>query len=246
MRNKRKKRISIFIILLSFTVLLPFLETAADEISDTRTVTLTVICEDIMEGPARFVLTGDDGVYEFYVSEGDGYRITERIPFGNYSAEASFPEMEEDSYEIFVDGTKEADTNGTYHFYALAGSWLYTVQNAGLVGKDAIDENGDPRHYGIIDSNDALSYMQEAEDTSDTESYIAYQEEEGPEELEDQSSAGETAGEVILEPQAEPVHESEGEKKEKVPALLSVIFGAMFIIIIAGGIVYKKGLGKSK
>ena len=241
MRNKRKKRISIFIILLSFTVLLPFLETAADEISDTRTVTLTVICEDIMEGPARFVLTGDDGVYEFYVSEGDGYRITERIPFGNYSAEASFPEMEEDSYEIFVDGTKEADTNGTYHFYALAGSWLYTVQNAGLVGKDAIDENGDPRHYGIIDSNDALAYMQEAEDTSDTESYMEYQEEEGPAEVEGQSS--DTTGEEILEP--EPVHETEGKKKEKVPVLLPIILGAVFIIIIAGGIVYKKRLRKS-
>lgn len=244
MRDKRKKRISFFIILLFFTVLLPFLETAADEISDTRTVTLTVICEDIMEGPARFVLTGDDGVYEFYVSKDDGYRITERIPFGNYSAEASFPEMEEDSYEIFVDGTKEADTNGTYHFYALAGSWLYTVQNAGLVGKDAIDENGDPRHYGIIDSNDALAYMQEAEDTSDTESYIAYQEEEGPEELEDQSSAGKTAGEEILEP--EPVHETEGKKKEKVPVLLPIILGVVFIIIIAGGIVYKKRFRKSK
>lgn len=243
MRDKRKKRISIFIILLSFTVLLPFLETAADEISDTRTVTLTVICEDIMEGPARFVLTGDDGVYEFYVSEDDGYRITERIPFGNYSAEASFPEMEEDSYEIFVDGTKEADTNGTYHFYALAGSWLYTVQNAGLVGKDAIDENGDPRHYGIIDSNDALAYMQEAEDTSDTESYMEYQEEEGPTEVEGQSS--DTTGEEILEPQAEPVHETEGKKKEKVPVLLPIILGAVFIIIIAGGIVYKKRFRKS-
>lgn len=136
--------------------------------------TLTLICEEGYE-PVEFTLTDDDGgTYTYTVSAEDGYRKTVSIPEGTYTASARIPGMEEGSYEVFLDDAPQAtDEKGTYHFTALAGSWLYTVQNAGLLGKSMLDKNGDPLRFGIVNGDEALMLITEAEDADPAESYVA-------------------------------------------------------------------------
>lgn len=239
MREIIRKVIGIAAAVIIMTVIMPFVAKAGEAEEDRHKATFTVVCEEGLEGPAEFVLTGDDGsTYTFHVSENDGYRRTEEIPYGNYTVTASYPDMDDDAYEIFADGTAEPDDKGDYHFYAIAGSWLYTVQNAGLVGKDAKDENGDPAHYGVIGNDEALAYMQAAEDTSRAESYVANREgEDAPAEFEEQPPAAASTSEspmatqTVPEPSEDPGKGPEGKMPRLIPALAGII--SAFIVAIA-------------
>ena len=147
------------------------------------TAVLSVICEEGFDQQIEVDLRNTESgeVYIFYVSDIDDYQITVEIPDGTYEASGRIPQDEEGKYELFVDGVeKEKGEDGKYHFAGLAGSWLYTVENAELLSRPMLDENGDPKLIGHVSNELALESLREAEASDPSETYIAQaQEDEG-------------------------------------------------------------------
>ena len=139
----------------------------------------SVICEEGYEKDVEFLLTDEETGETFAatVGAGDGYRKTVKIPPGTYTASAHVPDPDKD-YEVFVDDRpKEAAGGEICCFSAVAGSWLYTVENASLAG--ITDESGGPAYYGVVKSEDAESYLIASEDAQQDPK----EEEGGPEEI---------------------------------------------------------------
>lgn len=142
----------------------------------------SVICEEGYEKDVEILLTDEETgeTVATTVGAGDGYRKTVKIPPGTYTASAHVPDPDKD-YEVFVDDRpKEAAGGGTCYFSAVTGSWLYTVEYAGLA--QITDESGGPVCYGVVTSEDAESYLMAAENAGPGPD----EETDGPQEIEDE------------------------------------------------------------
>ena len=141
----------------------------------------SVICEDGYDEDVEFTVTEEQTgkTTTVLVGKGDGYRKS--VPFspGTYTVAACVPDRKKE-HEIFVDGRPQsADNGGICHFCALVGSWLYTVENAGLT--EIRDESGGPVCYGVISSEDASSILMVADSAG---SDAGSGQEDGPQEIE--------------------------------------------------------------
>ena len=150
----------------------------------------SVICEEGYEKDVEFLLTAEETGETFAaaVGAGDGYRKTVKVPPGTYTASAHVPDPDKD-YEVFVDDRpKEAAGGGTSYFSAVTGSWLYTVEYAGLA--QITDESGGPVCYGIVTSEDAESYLMAAENAGPGPD----EETDGPQEIEEEKQETDMPG----------------------------------------------------
>lgn len=205
----------------------------------------SVICEDGYGNDVEFTLTEEETGKEVtvLVGKGDGYRRTVSVPPGTYTASALVPDMGKE-YEILLDERpQEAEDGGTCNFCALVGSWLYTVENAGLAG--IRDDSGAPAYYGVIRSEDAVSYMMAAEGGEPGTAG----KEEGPQEIEEKPGEAGTGGgygpegaeeTTVLQEPAE-----EQEEKTGSPGISGSLVTVLGIIaVISAGAVFIRHRGR--
>ena len=86
------------------------------------------------------------------------------------------------------DRPKEAAGGGTCYFGAVTGSWLYTVEYAGLA--EITDESGGPVCYGVVTIEDAESYLMAAENAGPGPD----EETDGPQEIEEEKQETDMPG----------------------------------------------------
>lgn len=172
-------RAAISAVLIAAAVSIPSAGLCARANSPGCEAVFSVICEEGYEKDVEFLLTDEETGETVTASVGaaDGYRKNVTIPPGTYTASAFVQDPDKD-YEVFVDDRpKEAAGGGICCFSAVAGSWLYTVENAGLAG--ITDESGGPAYYGVVKSEDAESYLIASDDAQQDPK----EEEGGPEEI---------------------------------------------------------------
>ena len=157
----------------------------------------SVICEDGYDEDVEFTVTEEQTgkTTTVLVGKGDGYRRSVTIPPGMYTVAACVPDQGKD-HEIFVDERpQKADDGGICHFCALVGSWLYTVENAGLT--EIRDESGGPVYYGVISSEDASSILMAADSAG---SDAGSGQEDGPQEIEaEKQDSGQSTDDTAAE-----------------------------------------------
>lgn len=199
----------------------------------------SVICEDGYDEDVEFTVTEEQTgkTTTVLVGKGDGYRKS--VPFspGTYTVAACVPDRKKE-HEIFVDGRPQStDNGGICHFCALVGSWLYTVENAGLT--EIRDESGGPVYYGVVSSEDASSILMAADSTG---SDAGSGQEDGPQEIEaEKQDSGNSTDDTAAEAgrtEATPggyVKEDEDTGKTRAGRGIPVMLGLLTVI---GGTVY--------
>lgn len=200
----------------------------------------SVICEEGYEKDVEFLLTDEETGETFAatVGAGDGYRKTVKVPPGTYIASAHVPDPDKD-YEVFVDDRpKEAAGGGTSYFSAVTGSWLYTVEYAGLA--QITDESGGPVCYGIVTSEDAESYLMAAENAGPGPD----EETDGPQEIEEEKQETDMPGTADGTAEAEgampegdhPAGQDEETRHAADKKKVLVVLG-LTAVVIAGAVV---------
>ena len=199
----------------------------------------SVICEDGYDEDVEFTVTEEQTgkTTTVLVGKGDGYRRSVPLPPGTYTVAACVPDQKKD-HEIFVDERpQKADDSGICHFCALVGSWLYTVENAGLT--EIRDESGGPVYYGVVSSEDASSFLMAADSKGPD---AGSGQEDGPQEIEAETQdRGNSTGHAAVEvgrTEATPgahVREDEDTGKTGVGRGIPVMLGLLAVI---GGTVY--------